>query len=291
MPEGTKADELALALEQAIVRGELAPGQVLRQDDLSERYGVSRTPVREALRRLAALGLVSFEPNRGVRVRTLSREELREAFLVRAELESLATEMAVPHFGAAELEALRGAHERYVAITTRMRDMSRPLEERARLTGEWLAANYAFHDVIYEVADAPLIGRIARSARRTFLGQAVWAPGGPEMDGLYERNVAQHRAILDAIAAGSATGARALAREHVLDSGHLLEVILDHVTTTTVVEANGHRRASKGQVRRRKRARHSNGSVTARAPSRVTEGFAHHPSRCQALKRKCHGQP
>ena len=77
MPEGTKADELALELEQAIVRGELAPGQVLRQEELSERYGVSRTPVREALRRLAALGLVSFEPNRGVRVRTLSRDELR----------------------------------------------------------------------------------------------------------------------------------------------------------------------------------------------------------------------
>jgi DNA-binding GntR family transcriptional regulator len=239
MAEGTKADELALQLEQAIVRGEFSPGQVLRQVELSERYGVSRTPVREALRRLAALGLVSFEPNRGVRVRTLSREELREAFLVRAELESLATELAVPRFGAAERDALAAAHERYVGVTSRMRDMSLPFEQRAGLTGEWLAANYAFHDVIYEAADAPLIGRIARSARRTFLGQAVWAPGGPEMDGLYERNVAQHRAILDAIAAGSAAGARALAREHVIDSWHLLEVILDHVAATP--PTNGHR--------------------------------------------------
>ncbi len=90
---GTKADDLALALEEAIVSGEIAPGTVLRQEQLSEQYRVSRTPVREALRRLAALGLVSFVPNRGVRVRTLSREELREAFLVRAELESLATEL------------------------------------------------------------------------------------------------------------------------------------------------------------------------------------------------------
>jgi DNA-binding GntR family transcriptional regulator len=243
MAEGTKADELALRLEQAIVRGEFSPGQVLRQEELSERYGVSRTPVREALRRLAALGLVSFEPNRGVRVRTLSREELREAFLVRAELESLATELAVPRFGPADRDALAAAHERYVGITSRMRDMSSPFDQRAALTGEWLAANYAFHDVIYEAADAPLVGRIARSARRTFLGQAVWAPGGPEMDELYERNVAQHRAILDAIAAGSAAGARALAREHVIDSWHLLEVILDHVAATTPV-TNGHRRAS-----------------------------------------------
>src|SRR3954452_6231942 len=126
MAEGTKADELALELEQAIVRGELAPGQVLRQEELSERYGVSRTPVREALRRRAALGLVSFEPNRGVRVRTLSRDELREAFLVRAELESLATELAVPHFGAAERDELADAHDRYVDITSQMRDMSSP---------------------------------------------------------------------------------------------------------------------------------------------------------------------
>src|SRR2546428_12580816 len=91
---GTKADDLALALEEAIVSGELAPGTVLRQEQLSEQFKVSRTPIREALRRLAALGLVSFVPNRGVRVRTISRDELHEAFMVRAELESLATEVA-----------------------------------------------------------------------------------------------------------------------------------------------------------------------------------------------------
>src|SRR5436305_6747499 len=102
----TKADEIALVLEDEIVSGLIEPGVVLRQEQLSDRFGVSRTPIREALRRLAALGLVSFVPNRGVRVRTLSREELREAFLVRAELESLATEVATPRIGPAELEAL-----------------------------------------------------------------------------------------------------------------------------------------------------------------------------------------
>ena len=96
--ERTKADEIALVLEEEIVSGELEPGQVLRQEEVSERFDVSRTPVREALRRLAALGLVSFIPNRGVRVRTITAQELREAFLVRAELESLATEIAAPKF-------------------------------------------------------------------------------------------------------------------------------------------------------------------------------------------------
>ena len=70
--ESTKADDIAVLIEEAIVSGELEPGSVLRQEQLSERFGVSRTPVREALRRLAALGLVSFVPNRGVRVRTLT---------------------------------------------------------------------------------------------------------------------------------------------------------------------------------------------------------------------------
>ena len=98
MTDTTKADEIALVLEQAIVSGDLEPGRVLRQEELSERFAVSRTPVREALRRLAALGLVSFVPNRGVRVRTITLDELREAFLVRAELESLATEIAAPKF-------------------------------------------------------------------------------------------------------------------------------------------------------------------------------------------------
>src|SRR4051795_13670886 len=133
MAEGTKADELALELEQAIVRGELAPGQVLRQEELSERYGVSRTPVREALRRLAALGLVSFEPNRGVRVRTLSRDELREAFLVRAELESLATELAVPRMTEDDLAELEEAEARFSEATQALRARPREDVDRWRL--------------------------------------------------------------------------------------------------------------------------------------------------------------
>src|SRR5689334_2971698 len=120
-PVGTKADDLALALEEAIVSGEIAPGTVLRQEQLSEQYRVSRTPVREALRRLAALGLVSFVPNRGVRVRTLSREELREAFLVRAELESLATEVAARKMSQEDLTELEEAEQRFAKVSKELR--------------------------------------------------------------------------------------------------------------------------------------------------------------------------
>jgi len=109
MDAGTKADEIALALEEAIVSGDLEPGSVLRQEQVSAQYAVSRTPVREALRRLAALGLVSFEANRGFRVRTLSREEVWEAFLLRAELESLVSAVAAEKITKAELAELEQA--------------------------------------------------------------------------------------------------------------------------------------------------------------------------------------
>jgi DNA-binding GntR family transcriptional regulator len=224
--ESTKADEIALLIEREIVSGELAPGTVLRQEQLSEHFAVSRTPVREALRRLAALGLVSFEPNRGVRVRTLSREELYEAFLVRAELESLATELAVPRITEADLAALEEAERRFEEATEELRRGDGDDEERRRLTAAWVSANHGFHDVIYRAADAPMVERIAKSARRTFSGHAVWGTGGTHIDELYEKNVRQHRSIREALGAGSAAGARALAREHVLSSFTLLEAVL-----------------------------------------------------------------
>lgn len=230
--ESTKADEIALVLEDEIVSGAIEPGTVLRQEQLSERFGVSRTPVREALRRLAALGLVSFVPNRGVRVRALSREELREAFLVRAELEGLATELAASRMTPADLQALDEAERRFSELTIELRRRSRGGgEPDPALFAEWMRANHAFHDVIYAAANAPLIERLAKSARRTFMGQTVWS-GKAELDELYAKNDLQHRAIREALAAGSAAGARTLAREHVLASGALIEAVLDQVGGT-----------------------------------------------------------
>ena len=119
--DSTKADDIALVIEEAIVSGELEPGTVLRQEQLSEQFNVSRTPIREALRRLAALGLVSFVPNRGVRVRTISREELHEAFMVRAELEALATEVAAGKMTAEDLDELEAAEQHFARISKDLR--------------------------------------------------------------------------------------------------------------------------------------------------------------------------
>jgi len=225
---GTKADELALALEEAIVSGELEPGSVLRQEQVSAQYAVSRTPVREALRRLAALGLVSFEANRGFRVRTLSREEMWEAFLLRAELESLCTGVAAEKMTEDDLQELEVAEKRFARLARALRARE-PGDDRRSLTVEWMRANHGFHDVIYRVADLPYIEQIAKNARRTFAGPAVWAPGDETIDELYLLNERQHASIRAALAARSPEGARALAREHVLASFHLLETILEQV--------------------------------------------------------------
>ena len=224
--ESTKADEIAAALEGEIVSGELQPGIVLRQESLSERFVVSRTPIREALRRLAALGLVSFEPNRGVRVRTVSWDELHEAFLVRAELESLATELAATRMTEADYADLDEAERRFSELTAGLRRAD-PAPGLRELTSEWVRANHAFHDVIYRAAGAPLVEQLAKSARRSFSGPAIWTGGGRAVDELYDRNDREHRAIQAALLARSPEGARAIARDHVLHSFRLLEAVLD----------------------------------------------------------------
>jgi DNA-binding GntR family transcriptional regulator len=226
--ESTKADDIAGLIEEAIVSGELAPGSVLRQEQLSERFGVSRTPVREALRRLAALGLVSFEPNKGVRVRTLSHDDLREAFLVRAELEALVTQEAARKMTPDVLEELQQAEFRFARLTREVRSHD-PGANRRALMADWMSANHAFHDVLYRVAAMPYVESVAKSARRTFSGPTVWAPVDDELEALYERNQAEHRAIRQALEAGSVAGARELAHEHVMHSFELLTTILAHV--------------------------------------------------------------
>jgi len=105
-----------------------------------------------------------------------------------------------------------------------------------RLAREWLLANHAFHDVIYAAANVPLIERMAKAARRTFLVTPVWAMGA-DLDELYLKNDRQHRAIREAIAARSPDGARVLAREHVLSSGRLLEAILEQVASQSRSDA------------------------------------------------------
>jgi DNA-binding GntR family transcriptional regulator len=216
----TKADEIAGVLEEAILTGELSPGEVLRQDQLSEDFGVSKTPIREALRQLAALGLVSLIANRGARVRSLSPEDLRETYVLRAALEGYAADVARSRMTKANLRELRKAERRFAELTGALRRSPGRADDRRAVAFEWVRANDAFHDVFLNAAGARLVADTARSARRVFPGQAQWWTA--DLDELYTANLAQHRAIVEAFEEGS-HHVRALVERHIFESGELLE--------------------------------------------------------------------
>lgn len=208
----------------------MVPGTVLRQKQLADRFGVSRTPVREAIGRLAALGLVTFVPNRGIRIRPLSRQEMRDAFLVRAELEGLAAELATQRMTDEDLLALCEAQEhcRKQGVSLRMRATRQGEQDSGAIA--WMQAYYAFHDVIYAASGLQYLERIAKRTRFTSVA-ANTLTASPRLDELLENNEQQLYAIAQAIKARCALGARHLAREHVLASLALFEAILDSVET------------------------------------------------------------
>lgn len=227
----TKADEIALVLEDAILSGELPPGYLLRQEQLSEQFGVSRTPIREALRQLGALGLVSFVGKRGVQVKPLARAELLETFVVRAALEGFAADLARERLRAADLRRLERAERRFARLTHDLREAPAGPRTQA-LAAEWVRANSDFHDVYLDAAGVEKLAEAAKSARRVFHGQAVWSPSA-ELSELYSLNLEQHRAIREALAARD-PAVRPLVETHILDSGRLLERALEHAGYGTI---------------------------------------------------------
>lgn len=215
-----KADEIVDIVQSDIVTGRLPPGSVLRQEQLARSFRVSRTPVREALRRLQAAGLVSLIPHRGARVRSLSLEDTRETFVVRAELESLAAELAATHATAEQLGRLVAAEERFSELSLALGHVG---ERDGDLVAEWADANYEFHDIVLESSGVRLLKELGRSMRVPFVGQLV-ADTTEDLTDLLATGARQHRAIRELIAARSPAGARAVMREHVDWSAALLEL-------------------------------------------------------------------
>lgn len=193
----TKLDLAERQLIRLIASGEIAPGEPIRQSHLAERMGISPTPVREALRRLEAQGLVVLEPHRGVRVAEVEPHEMSEIYEIRAALEGLAVEHAVPRLSAKQMQAVEAA--------------------QARLERAWAASetkqlaklNYQFHTLIYRMSGRPRLIKLIDSLWPLFPRDSMWAiPGrGPGI-------VREHRDVLDAIRAGDAERAHRAMRVH-----------------------------------------------------------------------------
>ncbi len=139
-------DLIAEALRQAIQLGIFREGQSLRQDEIATQFGVSRIPVREALRQLEAEGLVNFHPNRGAMVSSLSPTEAQEICEIRLALETMALQLAIPQMTATDLD-------RAAALLAETDQTSDPMR--------WPELNWQFHAALYAPADRPrLLGLI-----------------------------------------------------------------------------------------------------------------------------------
>ncbi len=190
-------------LTQQIIAGDLRAGAKLNEVDVALRLGVSRGPVREAFRALEESGLVRFEKNRGVFVRQLSLEEADEIFELRALLDEYAGRRAARNATADDVAALQ-----------KLVDGMESAAGRGEVD-EYFALNLDFHDRIIELAGNAKLARLYRRLvnelhlyRRASLGAAGNLPV----------SVAEHRAIIERIAAHQPAAAGRLLHDHVLHS-------------------------------------------------------------------------
>lgn len=203
------SDTLVEELQRRIFSGEFPVGSWLRHSALAEEFGVSRTPVREALRVLGAQGIVSIEQNRGARVNGHSGRDIRELGAVRAELEGLGAGLAADRIDDGQLERLQSAWQDYDKAVADQPDAG-PVEARAL----WAAANDVFHSVILEASgNRQLMISIADISRRLPRNSSYSAYAGNSR--LLRQNQMEHKAIADAIAQGDVKRARVAMIKHI----------------------------------------------------------------------------
>ncbi|MCQ4211206.1 GntR family transcriptional regulator [Streptomyces longispororuber] len=197
---GSLRDRAYDTLRRRILEAELQPGERLVERDLAAELDVSRIPLREALRRLEADGLVLLVPHRGALVAPFTPADVRDLFDVRESLESLAARLAAERSDAAGLARLRARLDAARAAT---RD-----QDRAAIA----AANAGFHTDIVELTANPLLTSMMRPLEaRTHWLFRLTAQRDPA------RQCAEHEELYAAIAAGDADRAAALALDHVSD--------------------------------------------------------------------------
>lgn len=213
-------DELTALLRERILSGSIATGTWLRQERVAAEFGVSRTPVREALRALQAEGVVDVKPNRGALVCGPTIREIREAYAIRAQLEGYAAELAAKWVGDTELKRVDDAQklfERSVGDSTDNGPGS-PVEfERPA----WSRANDLFHDAILDAAGNQRLVETLRMLHRSFPRNVTWSTLSGNRR-LLLQNVEQHRAIAAAITAGDPQKARQAMTSHIERSGELV---------------------------------------------------------------------
>lgn len=199
-----KAAEAAYAaIRQGILSGDLERGQRLREEELAARAGVSRTPVREALRRLDSEGLVEFTPNRGARVTAWSERELDDLYDIRALLEGQGARLAATRVSPEQLEELDDVAAR----------MSRLARKGAPAADDLTALNSVFHRAVARASGNSQLDGLVRSIIDVPLVYRTFQRYSPER---LLASSFHHVELVHALRAHDAGWAEAVMRGHIL---------------------------------------------------------------------------
>lgn len=186
------SEQIRLHLEDAISEGTLQPGDPIDEVALASQFGVSKTPVREALIQLQAQGWVSSLPRGGPIVAKMNLQQLLSLWELLAELEGVAVRLACERMSAEEIQALEALHER-----------SRQVVEDEDLTG-WQALNLEFHELIYQGSRNPYLRQeVLRIRFRT----GVYRRHAFGALGRLQSSFEQHQLVVDALRARDAAKA------------------------------------------------------------------------------------
>jgi DNA-binding GntR family transcriptional regulator len=199
------------AIRDGILHGHYAEGEPLRQDALADELGVSRIPIREALRQLETEGLVTFNPHRGAIVSSLSLGEIEEVFELRATIEPDLLRRAMPHLTTHQLDQADEVLDRY-AVALRTGDVS-----------QWGELNWQFHASLYAPAARPItmsiVQRLHQQSDRYLRMQLALTHGETRAN-------EEHRAIAAAARAHDTKRACQLVRDHIAGAGRSLLAFL-----------------------------------------------------------------
>lgn len=198
-------ERVADRVREAILEGSLQPGERLVEFRLSKQWNISRAPLREAIRQLAAEGLLTLSPHRGATVAEVSLEELHELFSVRSMLEAFGAGLAAKSASPDHLAAMRHQIAEMRASLAR-RDLS-----------AFYVAGLEFHSILMGASGNSVFRRIYDQNKRQFRRYQALMPRLPDLP---QNSIDEHQQILDAVEKGDADAASEAARHHI---AHLID--------------------------------------------------------------------
>lgn len=196
-------------LRQAILRGELKPGERLMEIQLANKLGVSRTPIREAMRKLENEGLVLMVPRKGAEVAEITEKSLRDVLEVRRALEELSVQLACDKITAEGIEELKAAAEEFEAVVD-----SDDITVVA-------AKDVAFHDIIYAATDNPKLIQLLNNLReQMYRFRAEYL----KRSEFHPKLLKEHQEIIEAIIEHQKNDAARIMCEHI---DNQVEAVID----------------------------------------------------------------